>query len=197
MSNVDYGYDYQYADSRLRGTTVRTKDGRPFYVKFVNEDGNVIGLDLLSGEDINIKLDKLDVSPPPLGFVNYVKHSSFIMRMPKRYYKQGVCNNNIFSKNKIHGVDQAFSKMIAGIYPSIVSCAEDIFNEEAVSRAFFRNFAFLDGDLDHMRLKFRNKVVGKCFVNTDNGSLSYKLNDKYKYIQEMLEVELDAKKQYT
>jgi hypothetical protein len=96
-----YKDDYSYADTRLNGTVVRWNN-KAFYVLSVHHGGTVAGKLLENIENdggyLEVHASELDVSSPPLGFVNCRGHACYIMRVPRRDdWRQGLRQRSLKS----------------------------------------------------------------------------------------------------
>ena len=188
MSIVNYGNDFEYANSRLSGTVVRIKE-KPVYVSHVLEDSGVAeGYFTLTNEPFECDLCELFLPPVPLGYVNTKEGCTFGQRIPTRHYKQGLNGSNFYGREFRPGyknVDTA--RTILGLYPSPMEVAEYVLNGEVSSKAFSRNFALAAGSKSSLNLMFRSQQVGKVTWNDEIKNLNYHLSDKAMYLQEMLE----------
>lgn len=193
--NIDYGNDYEYAQSRLRDTLVMHNNGYPLLVRIVDcETGEVqarkIGhensfydspWEYYSLSDINLK-------PVKLGYGNKGIRAGFMYRMPVRHYKQGLNNVNFRSTlSSIPFHHRAVANAIMNKYPKAINCLESIMCGEAISRAFSRDFAFINSDHMKADLLFRNKKVGVGKPSPDGSNINFTLNEKDKFLQEMFE----------
>lgn len=115
-----YGDDWRYAASRLNGTIVRLVSGEPIKVLDINDTDEVVVRVLGTRDNKVVKLNELDCSPVPLGFVNSPHGAQFVMRVPKRRdWRQGMRREN----TKVVGPSGRYSELylkraILGVYPS-------------------------------------------------------------------------------
>jgi hypothetical protein len=191
MHNVSYGTDYEYAATRLSGTLVRL-NLQPVYVKDIDhETGEVY---YLSGMNLKTKkchLNELDLTPIPLGYINIGRDVSYVQRIPSRSYKQGFHGNSMYS-NKLH-VDLVSTSMfntIRGLYPKTLEVVEHLMCGEADEKAFSRRFSLSAGAKKVFGLNFRGKGVGTASLNFGAMNLNYSFNDKFKFLQETLEEDI-------
>ena len=173
--------DRQYAMGRLLNTILQIR-GNPCYVNHITGDMQVRYTDLITDEESGIQLDdpSLDLSPIELGYVNFKRGASYLIREAARRWKQGTDNKGIV----VRGADnrtgdwflsRQFLNCIADKYPSVIE-ALIVAEEEGITVAFNRKFAVSsDGSL-----YYRGIIVGK-YDNT------FTLNKVYSYLQEILE----------
>ena len=193
MSKVDYGEDNDYAETRIRGSILKTVyDSVVFVECFDYDEHKFVCNDILNKVQVLLDLDELVMDPVELGFINHTQSAAYTTRMPKRHYKQGLTSqtshkhNFVFDLVKFGSVDMA--KCILGIYPKLIDCVEAVFTGEAKSRGFSRNFSIESVDGSNT-LNFRGNTVGEVLFNSDNGLLQNRLDKKYNFLQEMLEYE--------
>lgn len=146
-SSLSKEYDVQYANDRLSGTIVSYED-EPYYVNRVEANGmaDVLKLNHYRGEQREkLPLRELDLTPVKLGYMNLYQSSHYLKRSPIRQYKQGLRKNNM---SRLAGVPPfelvsvELYKTIKGTFPSIDECLDDIENDEAMGKAFSREFSF-------------------------------------------------------
>jgi hypothetical protein len=178
-----YGDDYQYADSRLRGSIVMF-EGVPVLVRVVGM-GMVAEVSLLSTIDEMKSIDAhlLDVKPVLLGYVNHRSHASYLMRKPmRRDYKQGLRYENFLSIGDVAHTSihhKKLGEVIEGKYPSYADCLKAINKGTAKSMAWCREWAISGDGLHH-----KGVVVG---VLVDG---RYELTPTFTYLKESLEEQL-------
>lgn len=87
--------DAEYANSRLYETIVRL-NGEPVMVGHVH--GNMTCTISRDGEEEVVLLDDLDLSAPPLGYVNYRRGAVYLSRKPmRRDWRQGIRSSQLVS----------------------------------------------------------------------------------------------------
>jgi hypothetical protein len=191
MHNVSYGTDYEYAATRLSGTIVRIGT-QPVYVKDIGHDtGEVYYLSGVGNKTKKCHLDDLDLSPIPLGYINVGRDASYVQRIPSRSYKQGLHGNSLYSK-KLH-IEMLSVNMfdaIRGLYPKTLEVVEQIMCGEVDENAFSRRFSLSAGAKKVFNLNCRGKTVGTAKLNFGAMNLNYAFNDKFKYLQETLEEDI-------
>ena len=128
------------------------------------------------------EVKKLNIEPVPLGYVNNVKTTSFLSRMPKRRWKQGL-SPAVLSLNvsEFFLQSKALGNCILNRYPSFDKAYELIKEEKKLSCAFNREWALRVGVLDP-DIMFRGTSVG---IYTELGGVS--LKPKYEYLTESFE----------
>lgn len=175
-----YGEDYEYANSRLAGTCVRL-DGKMVRIDSVTSE-RAAGRFCEDGKSFRVKLNKLDVKPFKLGYVNFNGRVSYLVRQPKRRcWRQGQRTSNTRSLQGF-SVDEiprdALAKTVQNEFPTFTKVLSELQTKDGLrSLAFHRHWAV---DRDSV-LWCRSKAVG---VITDGAPT---LNDKYKYLAEYLE----------
>lgn len=172
-----YGTDWRYASTRLNETVVRVGD-IPVYVESVGPDGVLIK-SLKTGKTAIVPLGKLNLKPVSLGYVNYGKVASYVVRIPKRRdWRQGMRYGNIRSICGLEAQAIPFSKMadtIQGVFPSFKACCEGV-NKDHNSLAWDRNWC-VDRD---MRVAYRGECVGTVVEGNPM------LDEKHQYLEECL-----------
>lgn len=90
-----YGKDYRYARTRLVNTVVQNKDGKPFKIEDITNDGVAIGYDL-NGERIVSPLGESVLQGHKLGFVRIGGRAVYVVRKSLRHdWRQGLRPNNV------------------------------------------------------------------------------------------------------
>lgn len=138
---------------RLSGCLVRYK-GRP--VTTSSHNMTLLISDVLTGENAQIKHDDpdLDISSPPLGYVNDDRMSYYVARYPLRRQKQGVNSENTYQRaegKEELGEEQTLQVHWSGIgecvlndYPTLSDTLAHLeVIEQAHSRAFHRKFCLI------------------------------------------------------
>lgn len=148
------GYDTaDYAGTRLIETII-LYNSRPVKVGLCTQKGKDIAIqavDMESGELVIDTLDKFDLNPPPLGYVNLEKTCMYMTRMPMRKdWKQGLRKNNMTSSTgQMPDISmKAVSLTIMGKFPSIghVMAKLSKYNAQGLykaGQAFHRDFAVM------------------------------------------------------
>lgn len=189
MLGTDYGNETEYAHTRITGTIVRL-DGEPVYVTepVGGRSFRVKVLDDEQGDRHTVALTALDVSPVPLGFVNFLNVASYLVRMPKRRdYKQGTRMENITS---LHGFRVAdipmlhLAKTIRNNYPTFTAALRKVEAKAKLKKTKFHSIAWhRDWALRHdLAVIYR----GGAIVGTISGGRPV-LNEDKLYLRERLE----------
>lgn len=171
-----------YAHSRLSGTMVKI-DGAPAFIEYVGDDRSLLYRRIgESGGRITYLGDpSIDITPVSLGYVNYPHGATYLTRVPKRRWKQGIDREGI----SVTGSDFREGKWLES--SEVACCIEGEYPTKAVALAlaikkkstvaFSRKFA-----VDYNGgLFYRGKRVGSC---------DFKLDEVYSFLESMLQVAL-------
>lgn len=178
----------QYAADRLSDTVIRYK-GKTVYLSHKGM-WNYVALDLATRGscDIDIRDKDVDISPLPLGYVNYQVNAYYVQRKPERRWKQGLSPTSVvFHRKGILGgadlvISKEFSDCVNNIYPSVGDTVNKLVVGEAASIAFSRDFCLVCNERGRdLILEYKGVTVGTC-----NGE-AFRLNIKYSYLKEALE----------
>lgn len=161
-----YFDDLEYARRRLEGTLVRKDNGNPFFVEGVHlEAGKVMctGIDYVNETIEIISLERINLTPVTLGFVNTSSDALYTCRKPmRRDWKQGLSPNSL----QVYPVGfgrltnlKVLKQPILNTYPD-VSRAISMLTEKKKAVAFSRDFAFVKKE-DKISLRYRIYDVGK------------------------------------
>lgn len=193
MRNKDF-VSPDHADSYLRHCIIRLNE-EPIYV---------LGVTSLSGEGllysfphrmdvnddmkkINLKDEDIDMTPVPLGFVNFSTFISkayaySVTRLPVRAWKVGLTTNNMTVLNrdiehKQLMFSEGFRRTVIGAFPSLDECIKK--HKEVNSIAFSRHFSVdCFGNLFHHLIE---EPVGSVYNNKE-----LKLKERYTFLTEAL-----------
>lgn len=182
---------------RLSGCVFRDMDGEPVYVEEVNykttrDTSHFVCSSyyiLRDNERKIIPYEDLDLSPVPLGFMNFKGEAYFSSRLPKRISKHGLCTSNWQARSiktgkaRVELLSVPLALSIKGKYPSVSKCYELSKNEAVNSQAWCRNFAFYKNQIIYKDLD----VVGIMEPNLKK----YELFSNYFYLKEALEESLE------
>ena len=108
-------------------------------------------------------VENIDVSSIPLGYVNTNNGALYVMRLPVRSYKQGVCDNNIRGvtvggeARAVSVNTQQFFDMARGEYPSLSSVLS---SKSTTTKAISRDVAISTNDLGVRSVYYKNQLVG-------------------------------------
>lgn len=190
---LSYGNDFDYANNRLRNTLIKYKN-YPFFVDYVDIDsgyvcGTILGTKKFMGEKVHI--NDCDLNPVELGYINYKAVALFSVRMPQRYYRQGITTNTfLFRGEKGWKRGDPFMNEITNCvlnkYPKIDHVIEYVHNKEKESYAFSKKWAVRLSKSDNLLLDYKGKGVGT--IKNDMPVL----NNKFQFLKESLEEELNV-----
>lgn len=184
---VSYGYDYEYAHAKLSGSVVRYQE-KLVYVYEIPPSGKAIVKPILENDNLSVHINSLDLTPVPLGYMNYGTSAHYISRIPRRNWKQGIrpesiCSDSAYTQSFTLECEE-FINTVDGKYPALEMCAERIVCKEVTKQAFSRFFAlgeYFDGVF---LLWYKNLIVGG--VSPDKHEM-FLLIDDYKYLHELIE----------
>ena len=127
-----------YAEGRLAGTIIKL-DGKAVKLSHCFGDMMALVVDISTGQDKEVKLDDLDLSPIQLGYVNRGGEAYYLKRLPKREdWRQGLRCNNV-SHHQMLGMGVV--QLLSGDYPTFEEAHERVTAYEQNSVAFSRVFA--------------------------------------------------------
>lgn len=146
---------------RLKNTIVRYR-GEPVFIDKVTPDLDVRVVKLLDRfrtSYVDSSHEDLDISSPPLGFMNNVNEAGYIFRTPRNTQKQGVVPSNLTvmlinnGRSYREGIGWEtiedlipIGQSIAGIYPSFEEVVDMVSKPRPnrnVSQAFSRDWAMV------------------------------------------------------
>jgi hypothetical protein len=137
-----YGTDYRYARTRLIDTVVQNKEGKPFKVEEITNDGVMIGCDL-SGERVVSPLDESILQSHKLGFVNMGGRAVYVVRKSLRNdWRQGLRPNNVIGICERGCINVRFREImlsIEGSYVKLDMVEQSL--QESISVPISRSFA--------------------------------------------------------
>lgn len=190
---VDYADDYKYAHNRLRDSLILYK-GQPKVVVEVKKNGTVLMSDLVGGDWVEGEMKDINNSDIPLGFINYKGYANYLVRLPKKQYRQGITPGvvqNITKKANFNPFVPEICKTILNSYPSISDSIERLECGEAYSCAFHRNYAIgakLVGG--KYLLMYKQFQVGTIFQTY--GNINIDLSKDFYFLQEDVMEEIYA-----
>lgn len=139
---------------RLDGSIVRYKS-RPVHLSW--RDGmQLIAVDLLTNEQIRVDANDvdLDISSPPIGYVNDKKYAWYFSRVPMRMQKQGLIPRHCVYLREDGSAEAVFQPMghwnvhtsaiarcILNEYPELGRAVQNIVDGKVISMAFTRRFS--------------------------------------------------------
>lgn len=173
-----------YAQGRLVDTVISI-DQVPCYVMAVSDDRKIKYKTFPAGvlQVCSLDSDKIDLTPLPLGYVNFKRGSTYLTRIPQRRWKQGLDYRGIRSQGLDYREDDWFTSraMLDCFNTKYPSYLEALFllEEDRPCVAFSSKWA-----VDYEgAVFFRGTKVGKI-----EGEIT--LKETYGYLQEMLEESL-------
>lgn len=151
---------------RLHRSVVRLGDS-PVFVEDVIGLKDVMVTHLLSGNTEKVKVDKLDLSPVPLGYVLTEERGLLLAtRKPTRKFKQGLTQENLFTKSVLSDsparliyTSKSMAKTIVGDYPTVGDAFQRVRSGSIKACPFSREWAVADNGED-LCVVFRGEVVG-------------------------------------
>lgn len=187
---IDYEEDYAYAQDKILDTIVRLIDGTPVIIFGVYGNQKKCEVRTINKKPVFsfVKLKELDLSSPPLGFLNYNFEALYASRFTKRRdWKQGLRDNNTFIaggynlRNFIDG--GVLNDCILGKYPKLQSIFKRFdrkVGRNSDSMAWHRHWAIRrDGGVLYKTWG----VVG--LYSRDNNDIVF--NDHMAYLRESFE----------
>lgn len=164
-----YKYDREQAKQKLAGTVIMYKD-KPVYIGDVKQGGG--GVVLLAynlpgyDKEVLLKIDdnNLDGLNFKLGYVNYKGTATYLTRVPRRQYSQGLRSENT-SNSLGYNFEQmtrdpSFSENLSGKYPSFEECVKAVESGKNRSQAFHRRFAISkDSELGFYQLEYKSQRI--------------------------------------
>jgi hypothetical protein len=178
-----------YARGRLSGTIIRHM-GKAVIVNDVRHDGpkqplRVSAMIIKDKKEISDKIDNFDLSPVPLGFVNYAKRNdvpfaTYMARTPIRQdWRQGLRKQNaVFLWGAAWWHEEEIADTIEGLFPELDQ-ALGIAKKKGGIVAWNREFAVdKDSNIYH---RFYDKVG-----NFIDGGKRFLLDNKFFWVEENL-----------
>lgn len=192
MTYPSYHKEPSYAKSRLSGTVIK-HNNQPLYVQNVG-GAEVYVQNTITGEEFSVGLEEISVEPTPLGVVNTKIGAYYCVRVPSRYYKQGINNENIFTRKILSGrmsqvsfTSRPFGKTVIGDYPKIDETLDELLNEEAQARGISKDFTVSVLNSENLDLHYKTKLVGHVKIDTNP---IFHLAPQKEYLREVLEEQL-------
>lgn len=189
-------YDTERDAAQALSSSIILFDNKPVYVRGCHSRNDMrirgVGRRDQEGENVQIDSPLVDLTPVSLGYINQEEGKPlFASRMPIRRWKQGLNEGNL----KIGGLapqprgargrgpalwdSVALGLTIQGIFPSFDECLDKVESLMHIGSAFCRNFAIIDGTLEH-----RGRLVG---VVEDGEPVLF---DQFQYLQQSLDIGL-------
>lgn len=168
---------------RLHDTVIRYR-GKPVHVKALSEESLFVKIKYLDKnkfetEHVHSSDIDLDISSPPLGYLNANRYAFYVSRIPTRKQKQGFCTEvsnyfveSINGHNELNVTKYFYDKplydTITNHYPTGPQALEIILSKKDInSIAFHRKFALLRDELNIIKLKSIGRTIGWQPPNKD------------------------------
>lgn len=154
--------DRDYAAQRLHNTIIR--EGKtPVLIIDIPPAGSCSVLKLSTNRERKVDYNLLDMTPVPLGFINYDDTCFFAVRKPmRRDWRQGLRSNNFFSCSPDYryltidkGMYKQLAKTIEGDYPSFTRALNIVHGGFTRFVAFSRGFCISNEDELFYKAKFK------------------------------------------
>ena len=185
---MDFRYDsYRDAIQQIDNTVMMTEAG-PIWVSHHDTwKFRTRKLEDYESDIVDIRKVGLTFKPILLGYVNFGYALSYIVRNPRRMWKQGISYDNIKATyGEVHGdmlEEASFFNTVMGNFPSLTYSIRQA--EEGMSTAFHREFAIIAGD--ELEVHYKGTNIG--MIKDDE----MHINDKYLYLKELIEEVLHEK----
>jgi hypothetical protein len=180
---------------RLDRSIVRYKD-IPVYIRAsqtvaLHVDCRDIVKDCIIAQNVHSSNHELDISAPPLGYVNRGTHCAYASRIPRRSNKQGLDMHNIIYVFDIDGPEintifyDSFPNKFIGLtimneYPKAAEVLTAMRKSDAIrSRAFHQKFAFVKDDIGIIKLKHMSRTIGFITPKEDQVVIPEELDHQY------------------
>lgn len=182
-----------YAASRLVGTLVRYADTNDLALVADINDEFICSLQKLNGDSDHVHIERLNLKPPRLGYINRNNDCLYLTRVPKRQdWKQGLRYENMLIVNDHNSQSSQYRysdmvEMVKGNYPSISECFKKVSSGKRIAMAFDYDFglSFCAEDKGEVCVNLLYGGVG--IVGTFNGNV-FKLDEQYKYLKERISI---------
>lgn len=156
---------------RLMGTVIRLKNSPIMVLEFSGEIMEFEFLRTNKSSRVPIDDERINIKPVPLGYVYDGSRCGYLMRVPRRRYKQGLeLNATIFNGRGINYNTRNLADTIQGRYSPLSSAYEEINNREDIySIPFSRQFCLVRNVNDEFSpyLGWKGYIVGN--LNRDTG----------------------------
>jgi hypothetical protein len=167
LRNLRYETDRD-VNIRLNGCILRYK-GQPVQLSLAGQlkvFWAALGEPFTDKQVIHSSDEYLDISSPPLGYVNQGGYVFYVSRIPHRKFKQGVCSDNVHiihenpatrghyrHPNRVI-LTPGMVNTINGVYPSLEEALGGFRDRDIQGVAFSRKLAFVkDMDLDIIKVR--------------------------------------------
>lgn len=189
---MSFRYDnYEDASQQLDRCVMLTDKGYAVYLK-VYEGWNWQVKNLSNGNISYHDLREvgLTFSPLVLGYVNTGSGALYLVRTPRRMWKQGISSNNVTANNRPVSNEimrsETLNDCLMNVFPSMQE-AYEVAKEIGIPRAFHKDFAFNPTNGRGICLDYKGESVGKLDDNLD-----IELKSPFHYVQEVFEEVVNA-----
>lgn len=148
-------------------------DGKPAFVADITEapSGLMAVLDINGqSEPTHTSLwdTRIQTRGFKLGYVNLSSGVTYLQRIPRRQYQQGLSNQNVLSSNgdnflRYIARSKAFYQAMTGVYPTIAECIELLKSRD--SAAFHVDFCLSRLNSGLTELMYQNTSIGVLINN--------------------------------
>lgn len=191
---ISYNSDPRYAHAKLAGSVVRYKDD-PVMVEAVHSH-NDVSVYKVQGGMFSCRLNDLNLEPVPLGYVNHSRGSTYTLRVPARYWRQGLRDSTLHvlgpTARRTSALSHSMVRCIKNIYPTIRDCVETVFVGEVLERAFCREFSIY-GKVGQKKQHLMYKGMKVGHVEQDGDGFAFKFDEGKDYLEEILQEKIDEK----
>lgn len=181
--------DKDYLRGRLCETVVRHK-GEPAFIYNITDNRHVVfsylGEEIENKKTASFKSRYFDFSSPPLGYMNLQGRAYYVMRIPRRRWKQGIDRYSLttvfpssekglgsrFPEGHLRSLE--FKKCIKGEFPSMEEALKQVENSRGDSVAFSRGVAIRKSPKGNIVLDYKGREIG-----WQAGTDTFSLNRKY------------------
>ena len=179
--------DAGHAGMRLSRSILRYK-GHPVLLNDVRDDYSCTFVYLMTGRESSIPdvrdCPDFSLEPVPLGFCQVGKLARYLMRKPRRRYKQGLNEESLYAEGpplpSLHHTEfqKALGRAIRGRHTTLQEAIALVDKETFKSVPIHRDWALMKDDGEYYVLFRYYGAVGKLV----NGV--FEINPSYQYLQE-------------
>ena len=195
MKLTDYDLeDTDYLRTRFLSTYV-ISDNKFYQVCDIDRDYFYL---VRGVREAQVEYEEVDINTPPLGYCIQTNGvMNYLTRKSARYYKQGLCAENIYIRSNVHMSfrelmwdDCANKNLILGQFAYSDEQKESFLNEEFKYLPLSNSFC-LRGP--QKMLQFRGANVGHWQFNEVQNSFVPELFQEFSFLEEMLSEETNGK----
>jgi len=190
---MDFRYDNANdAQQQLDHSVVMTEHGHAVFLRYAGRwDWQITNLKTGVEEIVDIREAGINFAPLELGYVNHGEGMAYIIRNPKRMWKQGLTYDHLKATRGYisEGLLQSryINDTLVNNFPTLEEAYELGIND-SVDTAFHRDFALNCDDFPALQLEYKGIIVGQF-----NGELDFEISERFHYIKELLEEVIHAK----